>query len=118
MGLKGEETLYHSTVAETEARASEEALQAQDREDKGLICFLGWATRDSKSFTVNVRAEITNEALAVEASRYNFFPFVFGGIMISSLLLLLMGMIGLWCWGNFLAWEGWTPSKESIFRLR
>ncbi|RVW75952.1 hypothetical protein CK203_051802 [Vitis vinifera] len=90
MGLKGEKTLYHSTVAETEARASEEALQAQDREDKGLVCFLGWATRDSKSFTANVRAEITNKALAAEASKYNFFPFVFGGIEISSLLLLLM----------------------------
>ena len=79
VGLKGEKTLYHSTVVETEARASKEALQAQDKEDKGLVCFLEWATRDSKSFTANVRAEITNEALAAEASKYNFFPFVFGG---------------------------------------
>lgn len=79
VGLKGEMTLYQSTVVETEARALEEALQAQNRKDKGLVCFLGWATRDSKSFMTNVRAEITDEALAAEASRYYFFPSVFGG---------------------------------------
>lgn len=78
VGLKGAKTLYQSTVVKTKARASEEALQAQNRKDKGLVCFLGWAIRDSKSFTENVRAEITDEALAAEASKYNFFPSVFG----------------------------------------
>ena len=35
--------------------------------------------RESESLMVNARVKITDEALAVEASRYDSFPAVFGG---------------------------------------
>ncbi|KAL6319524.1 hypothetical protein AAG906_014200 [Vitis piasezkii] len=44
----------------------------------GLVCFLGRATRDSESLTVNVKVKITDEALVAEASRYDSFLSVFG----------------------------------------
>ena len=78
-------------------------------EDKGLACFLGGAMRESESLMVNARVKITDEALVAEASRYDSFPTVFGGdrdFFSSSLLLLPLGLIGLWWWGIFLAREG------------
>ena len=78
-GLKGDRALSSSAVVEMEVKASEEDSRAQVREDNGLACFLEGAMKESEALTANARAEITDEALVVEASRYESFPTIFRG---------------------------------------
>ncbi|RVW84967.1 Symplekin [Vitis vinifera] len=75
-------------------------------EDKGLACFLGGAMRESESLTMNARAKIIDEALAVEASRYDSFPAVFGGDRDFFSSSPSSGFDRAWWWGIFLAREG------------
>ncbi|RVW36101.1 hypothetical protein CK203_079675 [Vitis vinifera] len=56
-----------------------EASRAQVSEDERVDCFLGGDLRDSEVFSVNARAMMTDEVLAAEASRYDYFPAIFGG---------------------------------------
>ena len=79
-GLEGVRVLNSSAFVETEARALEEASFVQDRKDKGLVCFLRGAMRELELLTVNVRVEITDEALVGEAFKYESSPFNFVGV--------------------------------------
>ena len=54
-------------------------MHAQVSEDERVDCFLGGDLRDSEVFSVNARAMMTDEVLAAEASRYDYFPAIFGG---------------------------------------
>ena len=118
-GIKGVRAHSHAEVRDMEVRATKEASRVQVREDVGVACFLRGDWRDSEAFSVKARALMIDEALTIEASRYESFPAVFGGDRVfcsSSLLLLLLGVIGLWWWGVFL--ERKTLLKELDFRLR
>ena len=117
-GIKGVRAHSHAEVGEMKVRATKEASRVQVREDVGIACFLGGDWRDSEAFSVKAKALMIDEALTIEASRYESFPAVFGGDRVffsSSLLLLLLGVIGLWWWGVFL--EQKTLLKELGFRL-
>ena len=82
-----------------EIRASMEASGGQVKEDGGIACILGGDWRDSEYQMEKARARMTEEALSVEASRYEPVIDVLGGIGSTSLLLLFLGAIGLWWWG-------------------
>ena len=69
-GLKGVRAISLVDEAEMEVRATEEALRAGVRDDEGVTCCHGGDWRVSEAFSTVSRARLTDEALAVEASRY------------------------------------------------
>ncbi|RVW47786.1 hypothetical protein CK203_091740 [Vitis vinifera] len=68
-GLKGVRAISLVDEAEMEVRATEEALRAGVRDDEGVTCCHGGDWRVSEAFSTVSRARLTDEALAVEASR-------------------------------------------------
>ena len=78
-GIKGVRAFPLAEVGEMEIRATMEASGGQDKEDGGVVCFLGGDWRDSKSLSVKARARMTEEALTAEASKYESILDVFGG---------------------------------------
>ena len=78
-GIKGVRAHSLSEVAEMEARATEEASWAHVREDAGVACYHGGDWRVSEALPTKARALITDEALTVEASRYEPYLTDFGG---------------------------------------
>ena len=97
-GIKGVRALSLVDEAEMEARATEEASRAGVRDDEGVACYHGGDWRVSEAFPTESRVLLTDEALTAEASRYEPYLVEDGGrgFRISSLLLLLLGVIGLW----------------------
>ena len=78
-GIKGVRAHSISEEAEMEARATEEASWAHVREDAGVACYHGGDWRVSEALPTKARALITDEALTVEASRYEPYLTDFGG---------------------------------------
>ena len=79
-GIKGVRAHSISEEAEMEARATEEASRAHVREDAGVACYHGGDWRVSEALPTKARALITDEALTVEASRYEPYLTDFGGV--------------------------------------
>ena len=79
-GIKGVRAHSLSEEAEMEARATEEASRAHVREDAGVAYYHGGDWRVSEALPTKARALITDEALTVEASRYEPYLTDFGGV--------------------------------------
>ena len=95
-GIKGVRAHSLSEVVEMEARATEEGSRAHVREDAGVACCHEGDWRVSKAFPTKAKALIIDKALTAEASRYEPYLAVFGGVRDIFSSTPFLGVIRLW----------------------